>query len=118
MKLPYSIVDADNHYYEPDDCFTRHLDAAFAERSCHIVRDAEGVGVPHIGAEPAYYLGAMPADLMGRPGVHAPEKDLRYTPLPDEDLLRPREIPRFYDRDERLRWMDSEGVDVNVPADT
>ena len=30
--LPYAMFDADNHYYEPDDCFTRHIEARFARR--------------------------------------------------------------------------------------
>jgi hypothetical protein len=30
---PYRLVDVDNHYYEPDDCFTRHLDPAFTNRA-------------------------------------------------------------------------------------
>src|SRR4051812_29436555 len=41
-ELPYRLVDADNHYYEPDDCFTRHLDPAFASRAYRIRRDAAG----------------------------------------------------------------------------
>ena len=111
---PYPIVDADNHYYEPDDCFTRHLEPEFADRACRIVRSAGGHGVPHIGEKPTYYLKASPADLMGRPGVHAAAKDLRYRPLPDEDLLRPGEIPRFADRDARLEWMDEQEVEAVV----
>ena len=31
-QLPYAIYDADNHYYEPDDCFTRHIEARFKDR--------------------------------------------------------------------------------------
>ena len=31
--LGYRLVDADNHYYEPHDCFTRHLDPQFADRA-------------------------------------------------------------------------------------
>ncbi len=112
MKHPYPIIDADNHYYEPDDCFTRFIEPEFADRACHIVRKDDGVGVPYIGKQPAYYLRATPADLMGRPGVHAAAKDLRYRPLGDEDLLRPREVRRFYDRDERLRWMDEQEVEA------
>ncbi|MCP4907139.1 MAG: amidohydrolase family protein [bacterium] len=114
MNHPYAIVDADNHYYEPDDCFTRYLEPQFADRACHIVRDEGGLGVPHIGNQPSYYLAATPADLMGRPGVHAGAKDLRYRPIPSEDVLRPREIPRFCDRDERLLWMDEEGVEAAI----
>jgi predicted TIM-barrel fold metal-dependent hydrolase len=110
----YPIVDADNHYYEPDDCFTRYLEPEFAERACHIVRSGEGAGVPYIGHEPAYYLGSNPADRMGRPGAHAAAKDLRYRPLGEEDMLRPGEIPRFYDRAERLRWMDEGEIESVV----
>jgi len=114
VKHPYPIVDADNHYYEPDDAFTRFIEPEFADRACHIVRKDDGVGVPYIGKQPAYYLRATPADLMGRPGVHAPAKDLRYRPLGDEDLLRPREVQRFYDRDERLHWMDEQEIEAVV----
>jgi predicted TIM-barrel fold metal-dependent hydrolase len=114
MKHPYPIVDADNHYYEPDDCFTRHLEPEFANRACRIVRDEQGVGVPWIGGQPAYYLRANPADLMGRPGSVVAAKDHRYEPLPDEELLRPAEVPRFYDREERLRWMDEEEIEAVV----
>jgi len=23
--IEYQLIDADEHYYEPDDCFTRHI---------------------------------------------------------------------------------------------
>ena len=26
QSLGYQLVDFDNHYYEPEDCFTRHSD--------------------------------------------------------------------------------------------
>jgi hypothetical protein len=97
-SFPYRIVDADNHYYEPDDCFTRHLDPTYADRAYHIVRDDGGPGRPYVGSEPAYYMASTPVDLIGRPGVHAPDKDSRYVPLPEEDLVRPGEIPWFVDR--------------------
>ncbi|MEY2436083.1 MAG: hypothetical protein QOF97_919, partial [Acidimicrobiaceae bacterium] len=31
-ELDYRLFDADNHYYEATDAFTRHLDPAFAKR--------------------------------------------------------------------------------------
>lgn len=36
--LPYAIYDADNHYYEPDDCFTRHIEAKYARRTVWLDR--------------------------------------------------------------------------------
>ncbi len=35
--LGYEAIDADNHYYEPLDAFTRHLDPAFARRGVEVV---------------------------------------------------------------------------------
>ena len=37
MDLDYDAIDADNHYYEPLDAFTRHLDPAFARRGIEVV---------------------------------------------------------------------------------
>ena len=42
--LPFRMNDADNHLYEPDDCFTRHLESRFAERAMHVRRGAGGTG--------------------------------------------------------------------------
>ncbi len=37
MDLDYEPIDADNHYYEPLDAFTRHLDPALAERGVQVL---------------------------------------------------------------------------------
>ena len=31
--LPYAVFDADNHYYEAEDAFTRHMDPKLAKRA-------------------------------------------------------------------------------------
>ena len=49
------IVDADNHYYEPDDAFTRHIDRRFAETAVHIRRGDDGVGRPFMRSCAAAY---------------------------------------------------------------
>ncbi len=108
----YRLVDADNHYYEPDDCFTRHLPLEFASRAVRIERGPDGVGRPHIGDDPTYYLPRTPLDQIGRPGVWAADKDSRYQPLDDADLIRPGEVPWFVDRDARLAWMDEQEIEA------
>ena len=45
-SLSFPIVDLDQHYYEPDDCCTRHLDSKFADRSVHMVTEDDGA--PHV----------------------------------------------------------------------
>jgi len=34
-------IDADNHYYEPLDAFTRHLDKKFRDRGVRMVQDGK-----------------------------------------------------------------------------
>jgi predicted TIM-barrel fold metal-dependent hydrolase len=106
------IVDADNHYYEPDDAWTRHIDPAFRDRAVHVERGADGVGRPYIGSEPLYYLERTPLDLIGRPGAVVANKDGRYAPLAEDDLIRPGEVPWFVDRNARLAWMDEKHIEA------
>jgi predicted TIM-barrel fold metal-dependent hydrolase len=39
MDLDFAPIDADNHYYEPLDAFTRHLDRAYKHRGVQTVSD-------------------------------------------------------------------------------
>lgn len=39
--LGYQAIDVDNHYYEPVDSFTRHLDKRFKRRGVQIVSDGK-----------------------------------------------------------------------------
>jgi hypothetical protein len=40
-RLGYELVDADNHYYEPYDAFTRYIDPAFADRAINVQVDGK-----------------------------------------------------------------------------
>lgn len=112
MPATPRIVDADNHYYEPDDCFSRHIDPRFRDRCVHIVRSGEGPGRPYLGDTPMYFLVSNPADLVGRPGSVVARKDERYEPLPPDQLMRPRQVAELMGRDARLAWMDEHGIDA------
>ena len=46
--LDYQMIDADGHYYEPDDCFTRHIEARFKDATVHVRRGADGLGPPAV----------------------------------------------------------------------
>jgi predicted TIM-barrel fold metal-dependent hydrolase len=43
MDLDFQPIDADNHYYEPLDAFTRHLDPTFARRGVQPVSSGKRV---------------------------------------------------------------------------
>lgn len=44
-KRDYKVIDCDQHYYEPDDCFTRHIEKKYAGEAIEVRRDqADGLG--------------------------------------------------------------------------
>ena len=67
----YRPFDADNHYYETRDAFTRHIDPAYAERTFRVRTDADGVD-------------RMAID--GRPYVFSPAT-VSYTHLPSHGTV-------------------------------
>src|SRR4051794_2800393 len=42
VDLGYSVIDADNHYYEPRDAFTRYIDPKHRDLAIHVVTDDDG----------------------------------------------------------------------------
>ena len=63
MQLDFEAVDLDNHYYEPLDAFTRHLDPAFASRGVKVVQD----GVSFAALNPACTTMVRYEDLSEHP---------------------------------------------------
>lgn len=51
MELDYRLIDIDidNHYYEPYDAFTRHMEPAFREHAVNIRQGRNGLGQIWIG---------------------------------------------------------------------
>ena len=41
-KLPYRLVDFDQHSYESDDCFTRHMPKNKLDTAIYPIRNASG----------------------------------------------------------------------------
>src|SRR6476620_3351642 len=41
-ELPYKLVDFDQHSYESDDCFTRHMPKAKLDSAIYPIRNASG----------------------------------------------------------------------------
>jgi predicted TIM-barrel fold metal-dependent hydrolase len=114
-RLPYGLVDADNHYYEPKDCFTRFLTPAEQLRSVRYETGDDGqeriwVGdrlftfLEHRGhgwsAPPGSLRAMLQAMKQGDGGA-----DIRGT-----DVVEPWR-PEYTDRDARLAVMDAQGVD-------
>jgi predicted TIM-barrel fold metal-dependent hydrolase len=109
--IDYGLYDADQHYYEPEDALTRHLDPAFRGvikwiemngRRTMLVNDRLVTVVPN----PTY-------DPVGVPGsleLYFRAENTEGIPIRDIIAMHPIQ-PEYRDRDARLKMMDSQGVD-------
>jgi predicted TIM-barrel fold metal-dependent hydrolase len=110
----YRIYDADNHYYEPDDCYTRHIEARYRDRTVWVDRKSDGPGRMYVGNERCHFFSVGAGDSIGAPGVMKAflrgETDEGGSPsLQPIDGLR---IPEFVDRKARLAKMDEQSVEA------
>ncbi|MFI7670403.1 amidohydrolase family protein [Nocardia sp. NPDC049526] len=113
--LDYKAIDVDNHYYEPLDAFTRHLDKKFRRRGVQIVRDGKYhtaiIGnrvsrfIPNPTFDPIIVPGCL--DLIFRGQV--PEGVDPATLMQVESLeMR----PEYQDRDARVTVLDKQGIET------
>jgi len=68
LSLPYPVYDADNHLYEPEEAFTRHLPKRF-ERDFYYV-DVKGRRKLVIGGRLSDYIPNPTFEVVAAPGTH------------------------------------------------
>lgn len=110
-QLPYRLFDADNHYYEPRDAFTRHMDPRHRDRAIHVVRGADGEDVVMVGDRKFTFLTELNYDTTVRPGSL---RDMLRTLTEDHVLdssVREPVQPAYVNRDARLALMDAQGIE-------
>lgn len=116
--LGYRLVDIDNHYYETDDCFTRHIEAAYAERTVRVVRGDGPLGQVVVDDKPIGFLGdSKPGDRVSPPGALGDVLSGQVDRAEMQRYEQPRtaaDFPEFVDRDARLKVLDSQGVEAAV----
>jgi len=110
-----TVFDADNHYWEVSDSFTRHRDPGFAER---------GVVLRVVDGKPRYFFGERPHPIIPGPGdVHPrPRPGALYDYFSGKSSKErvgdelaceePAAHPEWFDRDARLACMDAQGVEA------
>ena len=111
-ELDYLAFDADNHYYEAIDAFTRHLDpklgprvvqwADIDGRKYHVIGGRVSRAVVNPTFDPIAKAGAMHDYFRGNPDGKSPLEFLR-----DREPIR----PEYRDRDTRLAVMDEFGLE-------
>lgn len=109
--VDYQLCDADQHYYEPADCLTRHLDPAF--RSVVRWADVGGRKTVLIHGKQLTVVPNPTYDPVGAPGsmevyFRAENHDARE--MRDIVTMQPIQ-PEYRDRDARIARLDQQGVE-------
>ena len=111
--LGFAAFDADNHYYEALDAFTRHLPRHLGPRTVqwaeidgrryHVVGGRVSHAVVNPTFDPVAKAGAMHAYFRGNPEGRNPLDFLR-----DRERIR----PEYRDREARLAVMEAQGLEA------
>jgi predicted TIM-barrel fold metal-dependent hydrolase len=107
----FAPIDADNHYYEALDAFTRHLDPAFKQRGVQVVQSGKRVQlligervnrfIPNPTFNPIIVPGCLDVMFRGQvPEGVDPRKLMQVEPLHAE----------YQDRDERVKVAERQGL--------
>ncbi|HXY94317.1 MAG TPA: amidohydrolase family protein [Acidimicrobiia bacterium] len=114
--LPYDVFDADNHFYEPPDAYTRYLEPRYRDRAF----TPTGSGLLETAAGEGTHLPTMFGSDLGE-GIPTPGENLvKLNPLRglddeqrDQLLGAFREMrPAFENRARRLELMDRQGIEA------
>jgi predicted TIM-barrel fold metal-dependent hydrolase len=110
----YRLVDADQHYYEPDDCFTRHLDPALRDRGLEVRHNGlDGLGRVYLSGERLGFFSVAPGESTGRPGLlQAYFKSEGRRVRANEEPIHGTSVPEFTQRDARLKALDEHDVEA------
>jgi predicted TIM-barrel fold metal-dependent hydrolase len=113
MTIGYTTFDADNHYYEATDAFTRYLDKGMARRTMQwaeidgrqrlLVAGAVNRFIPNPTFDPVARPGSLDEYFRGR----NPRGENIAALFGDLEPIR----PEYRDRDARLAVMDAQGID-------
>jgi len=111
-RIDYRAFDADNHYYEALDAFTRHLDPRLGPRTVQWA-EIDGRSYHVVGGRVCRAVKNPTFDPIAKPGALCDFLRGRGDGRSALELLRDREpIPAVYrDRDARLRRLEDQGLE-------
>jgi predicted TIM-barrel fold metal-dependent hydrolase len=107
-RTAFGIFDADNHYYEPRDAFTRHLDPRLADRAVKVVTDASGKDTIFVAGQKHHFTPPT-FELVPPPG-HLKEMLRSHGEGTAASFLKPMR-PEYQQRSARLAVMDEQGIE-------
>lgn len=121
MQLEYPIIDCDSHYYEVDDCFTRHIEQRYRHRTVWVDRSRpDGLGIMQLGDERLNFFSVGVGDHVGAPGALTAffKGETDSDGAVNANPISARERPEFTTREPRLQLMDEQGVEASIMIPT
>ncbi len=115
--IDYPLIDADCHYYEPDDCYTRHIVAKFRGDAIEVVRGLSKHAQVHFRGKRVSFFSAPPGEHAGKPGsfkAFYENDDHRGAHILAADPISCFELPESMDRHARLKWLDAQNVEAGI----
>ena len=113
-QLPYRLLDFDQHSYEADDCFTRHMPASKLDTAVYPIRSAAGrkvllandrvVTALEADLDRAYVPGSLVEMLKARSSGEVSEADRFYQPIQAE----------YRDHDARMKQLAEQQIDHSI----
>lgn len=108
----HPLIDADQHYYESDDCFSRHIDPAFRDRAIRPVPSNEpGLGTWVAGDRVLRSFSAHNlADFSPAPGAFEDFFSGKIAINEGGETCVPRSMPALMQREPRYALMDDQHI--------
>lgn len=112
--LDYRLIDADGHYYEPDDCFSRHIESRYKDDTIRVERGADGLGRIYL-QDGRTFMSVMPGDYASAPGalqglfVGGIKEGFDH-----REVINARDFPEFTSHPARLKSLDAQGVEAAI----
>ncbi|MEA3218651.1 MAG: hypothetical protein QOJ19_4807, partial [Acidimicrobiia bacterium] len=117
VELAYRTYDADNHYYEPVDCFTRHMERDKLHLAFHL-ETVDGVEQPMVDGRLAntFVYGGFFRGNIARPGsLREMMRNIKKAGMLDESnpVVGPPERS-WFQRDARIELMDRQDIEATL----
>lgn len=116
--MDYQLIDADGHYYESDDCFSRHIEAKWKSHTVRVERRADGLGRVYVG-DRRTFMSVMPGDYASAPGaklgLFSGEQEDGFA---HKEVINARDFPAFTHKSARLKFLDEQDIQATLMLPT
>jgi predicted TIM-barrel fold metal-dependent hydrolase len=112
--VDYQLIDADGHYYEPDDCFSRHIETKYRDATIRVRRGDDGLGRVYLG-DSRTFMSVMPGDYASAPGalqglfVGGVDEGFDH-----REVISAKDYPAFTDKHARIALLEEQGVEATI----